>query len=108
MCETCDHLGLNFSFGTKKFVFFIKKLILNKDIPDPEDECNSPECCTGHVGLEYGGSAKPTAFYASTENSTYTKAEYGRLNRPNDKMGGIGGWMSKANDHNPWLQVNIL
>ena len=51
-------------------------------IPDPGDNCDGPECCSGHVGVEYGGVVQAKSFLASTENTTSTLAAYGRLNKP--------------------------
>ena len=79
------------------------------DPVDPEEECDGPECCSGHIGVENGGAIPATAFYSNSENRTSSSADHGRLNRPYDMWGygGYGGWLAEKNAKDPYLQVTF-
>ena len=86
------------------------EMIFNPDIP-----CTGPDCCRGHVGAEYGGVLKSTAFSASgnymkeNDNGPYQVGgpEYARLNMPTSLNITVTGWFAPSGDHDPWLQVDF-
>ena len=88
----------------------------NEMIFAPDIPCTGPECCRGHIGAEYGGAIKDSAFTSNgnlmktnSEGHVYQVGapERARLNMAMTLNYTATGWFASEGNHDPWLQVDF-